>query len=248
MFDAINILGVVIRIMITLDLKPLKKKLHVVIVRKPYDEPWSLESSIDDFKGTDSDFIKPSLHCSESLKKVVGREWPDLVTEERGDIPESKAMDVKKLIMDVLAREIPYRLVDIDEYARIYLAQRLELKSTRCAEIEGTLRILSKIEHSNEDRARVDRLSAYFLDQKRQLEDEEYLIEHAIRERWIAKGILDAANQLEKWKLKILHLSSPRYEEGLTNLLEKLDVKVTHFGLDQAASEARRVQIVSAQH
>jgi hypothetical protein len=236
------------RIMITLNLRPLNKKLHVVIVRKMYDEPWSLAGSFCEFDATDSDFTKPSLHFSESLKRLVRRECPDLVTEERGMIPEFKSNDVSELILAALARKIPYRRVDIDEYARAYLAQRIELKASRCAEIKDVLRMVSEIEDTPENRTRIEKLSAYFHDQQSQLDEEAHVIEHTIRERWIAKGILDEANQLEKWKLKVLHLCSPRYEEGLSKLLESLDVEITHVSLDQAAPETSRLAMASIQH
>ncbi|NHI90383.1 MAG: hypothetical protein EAX87_12725 [Candidatus Thorarchaeota archaeon] len=213
----------------TLELEPLnEKKLHLLLVKKAYNEPWSVTS----FPTTKSEprtgiLQRPSMAFCNMIRQLAEREKPDFVTDELGMRSAKEFEEDNPLVETFADLKVPFRAVEMDEFARSYLASSLEQKMDKRNEIIDAIQALSKKKRVSDADYRIDQLTAYGQYIQDQFEDELRDIEFGIRESWIAMGILKEADNIEKKKINGIHLCSPQHFEGLMNLLEMVDVDVT---------------------
>ncbi len=226
--------------MISLKLKPLNKKnLHVLLARKTHYEPWWFDSpNIGDDHEFSTDF-NPPLSYLTAVKCLARKESVDLVTTEKGN---SGAMSPAKHPLGEGLSElgIPFRLVGIDEGANSYLLQSIELKQTRYREILENLKLLDEAEKTIENMEKFERISKYGEYLHDRIEEEQQDLDFAIQEKWIAMRILNEARNINKRRVRILHLCSPSHLQGLTTILQNLGVRVTPVTLHDSVSEMRR--------
>jgi methylene-tetrahydromethanopterin dehydrogenase len=213
----------------TLELEPLnEKKLHLLLVKKAYNEPWSVTS----FPNTKSEhrtgvLQRPSMAFSNMIRLLAEREKPDFVTDELGMRSANEFAENNPLVETLTNLKVPFRAVEMDEFARSYLASSLEKKMDKRNEIIDAIQELSKKKAGSKDDYRIDQLTAYGQYIQDQFEDELRDIEFEVRESWIAMGILKEADNIEKRKINGIHLCSPQHFDGLMNLLKMVDVDVT---------------------
>jgi len=213
-----------------LEITPLKdKRLNVLIVEKEYNEPfWLVEPNSKMPPQKLRAIFRPSIAFCTFIERLIKRIKPDFATEELG-MRSSKEFHENNVLAKIFQRnKVPFFPVDIDEHARTYLEASLDEKRQLRDEMLEALRKLSKQEvESEESNIKRDYLVAYA--QSLQLEFEEELNEicFPVRERWIAMGILDRAQEIsDKEEVTCLYICSPKHVEGVKNLLESLDVKV----------------------
>jgi methylene-tetrahydromethanopterin dehydrogenase len=226
----------------TLEVAPLKgKKLRVLLVSKAYDEPWSVTSTTADQPDSELKVIRrPSIAYCDMIRQLVEAEKPDFATDELG------ARSIKEFrentpLADVFAKlKLPYQPVDMDEFARSHLSQTVESKLERRNEILQSLRSLSEEEETPAIKQKIEQLVAYGQYLQEELDEEVRRIQFGVRESWLAMGILKAADRLQKKRITILHLSSPQHVKGLVELLQSLEVDVTHIIPKQVLSETTK--------
>ncbi|MFW9803154.1 MAG: NAD(P)-dependent methylenetetrahydromethanopterin dehydrogenase [Candidatus Thorarchaeota archaeon] len=224
----------------TLELTPLKgKSLRLLLVQKAYDEPWWVTSSPLKESESGIRFIqRASMAYCEMIKSLAEKEEPDFVTDEMGMRSTKEFLEMNPLVETLAKLGVPYRAVDMDEFARSYLAHSLEQKIDRRNEIFEAIESLSERDEDSETVHQIDQLATYGQYLQNQLEDEIRDIEFGIRESWIAMGILKEADSLNKKKVKALHLCSPQHFQGLRELMETLNVEVIPISFKSVASEA----------
>jgi len=208
-----------------LELKPPRLKLKVVLVRKEFDDLIP-EFELNPTNAELEVLRRPSVAFREFVKRLALNLKPDFATDELGHY-ESVEKFVEK---NVFARvfndlNIPFYPADVSEYAKAYLASSLdELRERRDA-------ILSRIAEMGKEGAPfsdIEYLTEYARYLHTELNKKAEYIKCKVREAWIAKGIIDAAEKAVEEKKKEalgLHLCSPIHLEGLTKLLEDLGIK-----------------------
>ncbi|MFX1264325.1 MAG: NAD(P)-dependent methylenetetrahydromethanopterin dehydrogenase [Promethearchaeota archaeon] len=223
----------------TLELAPLKgKKLRLLLVQKAYDEPWWVTAPPLRESESGINFIQRiSMAYCEMIKSLVEKENPDFVTDEMGMRSTKEFQEMNPLVETLAKLGIPYRAVEMDEFARSYLAHSLEKKMDKRNEILDAIKTLSERDEDSDTVHQIDQLAAYGQHLQNQLEDEIRDIEFGIRESWIAMGILKEADSLDKKKISALHLCSPQHFQGLRELMETLDVEVIPISFKSVASE-----------
>lgn len=215
----------------TLELDPLKtKKLHLFLLEHEHDQPWWFTAPIL----KDETPIPPLLKVPESfiqtVKKLVETEHPDLVTDElyvQGTT--STATNPLKRVLSALG--VPYRDVDMDDFARSYLVHSIRLKVNRLGRILKNLQELNEMPDTPDNRFKIDQLTAYRDTMNELIEDELQELEYEVRLNWIAMNILNEADKIDGQILKVIHLCSPNHVESLTETLESLNVEVSHVAL-----------------
>ncbi|MFX1471795.1 MAG: NAD(P)-dependent methylenetetrahydromethanopterin dehydrogenase [Promethearchaeota archaeon] len=224
----------------TLELTPLKgKSLRLLLVQKAYDEPWWVTSSPLKESESGIRFIqRASMAYCEMIKSLAEKEEPDFVTDEMGMRSTKEFLEMNPLVETLAKLGVPYKAVEMDEFARSYLAHSLEQKIDRRNEIFEAIESLSERDEDSETVHQIDQLATYGQYLQNQLEDEIRDIEFGIRESWIAMGILKEADSLNKKKVKALHLCSPQHFQGLRELMETLNVEVVPISFKSVASEA----------
>ncbi|MFX1558981.1 MAG: NAD(P)-dependent methylenetetrahydromethanopterin dehydrogenase [Promethearchaeota archaeon] len=213
----------------TLELSPLKgKKLHILLVKKAYDRPWWVTSPpIKESEPRIGILQRPSMAFCEMVRSLTEKEMPDFATTELG-MRSAKEFLEKNPLVDTFANlKVPFAAVEMDEFARSYLAHSLDQKMDKRNEIIDVIHALSEQRKTKETNNQIEQLTAYGQYIQEQLEDEIREIEFGIRESWIAMGILEEADKVEKKKVKGIHLCSPQHFQGLQDLLEMVDVDVT---------------------
>ena len=219
------------RKMKTLELNPLKtKKLHLFLLEHQHDQPWWFIASIL----KDETPIPPLLKVPESfiqtVKKLVETELPNLVTDElyvQGST--SNATNPLKRVLSALG--VPYRDVDMDDFASSYLAHSIHLKVDRRDGIKNDLLALYEMPDTSGNRIKIDQLTDYRDTMTELIENELQELECEVRLNWIAMNILHEAAKIEGQLLKVIHLCSPNHVKSLTKILESLNVEVTHVAL-----------------
>ena len=223
----------------TLEVAPLKgKKLRVLLVSKAYDESWSVTSTSTSQPDSELTVIRrPSIAYCDMIRQLVEAEKPDFATDELG--PRTiKEFRENNPLADVFAKlKLPYQPVDMDEFARSHLSQAVETKLERRNEVLQSLRSLSEEEETPAIKQKVEQLVAYGQYLQAELDEEVRRIQFGVRESWITMGILKAADRLQKKRITTLHLSSPRHVKGLMELLQSLEVDVTHITPKQVLTE-----------
>lgn len=213
----------------TLEIEPLtKKKLNVIVIEKEYDEPlWQYEDILRPRSTPLLNMIRrPSVAFSEFLWEMITRFEPAFITEElgmRGSIEEF----YEKNVTARLCKEsnVPYYPVDIDEYAKAYLASTLDEKKALRDKVLRWLAQLSKRE-DEDARSKIEYLTAYGQYLQHELEEEVKRTSFKVRESWIVMGILDHAKEVEKNEVVSIHICSPKHVKGIMKLLTSLNVEV----------------------
>ena len=204
-----------------LELKPTKKKATVIMLEKEYDEPWwVLEPAVKPANPLLERLKRPSIAFIELVKKIVEENKVDFATEELGLRGEKEFYEGNVLARFFKKKGIPFYPVDMDEAARLYLAAGLENRRAM------RNMILDELAKLPEDDWRREYLLAYGQYLQQELEKQEQEITYNVRESWIAMGIMDHINKLEKDEVTVLHISSPRHMKGLSELLSSLNVNV----------------------
>ena len=216
----------------TLELEPLAhKKLSVLIIEKEYDEKlWRYENIVRPRSTSLLKMIeKPSIAFGEFLWEMITRFRPAFVTEELGMHQEEEFY--KTLNARVCKeRDVPYYPVDIDEYAKTYLADSIEEKKELRDDVLKWMHRLSKKENTQD---KMDYLTAYGQYLQQELEDEIKDISFTVREPWIVMGILNRAREVEEDTVVSIHLCSPRHVEGITKLLRSLNVEILSLKIEK---------------
>lgn len=219
----------------TLEIEPLTdKRLNVIIVEKEYDEPIIQDENSNGRSRSKSllELIKkPSMAFSEFLWEICTMHKPDFITEELGI---RQREDLEENAISNLARKlgIPYRLTDIDEYAKAYLMQTLDEKREMRDKVLKELAQLSK-RKSDFQNNRIEYLIAYGQYLQYEFEEEMKKISCSIRESWIVMGILDQAKEVKRDKMISVHVCSPSHVEGIAKLLKSLNVEVLHVKIEK---------------
>jgi methylene-tetrahydromethanopterin dehydrogenase len=213
----------------TLELAPLNgKKLHLLLVKKAYNEPWSVTSSPKNESEPRIGVLRrPSMAFCKMVRLLAEREKPDFATDELGMRSAKEFVEKNPLVESFASLRVPFRAVEMDEFARSYLASSIEQKMDKRNEIIDAIQALSKKKTGSKANNQIEQLTAYGQYIQDQFEDELRDIEFGIRESWIAMGILQEADNIEKKKINGIHLCSPQHFEGLMSLLEMVDVDVT---------------------
>lgn len=213
----------------TLELAPLKgKKLHLLLVKKAYNEPWSVTSSpMTKSEPRIGILQRPSMAFCDMVRLLAEREKPDFATDELGMRSPKEFAEKNPLVETFADLKVPFRAVEMDEFARSYLSSSLEQKMDKRNEIVDAIEALSKKKASSKANQQIEQLTAYGQYIEDQFEDELQDIEFGIRESWIAMGILKEADAIDKKKINGIHLCSPQHFQGLMSLLEMVDVDVT---------------------
>jgi methylene-tetrahydromethanopterin dehydrogenase len=213
----------------TLELAPLnEKKLHLLLVKKVYNEPWYVTSSLKSKSEPRIGVLqRPSMAFCKMIELLVEREKPDFATDELGMRSTREFKEKNPLVETFDSLKVPFRAVEMDEFARSYLANSLEQKMDKRNEIIDAIQALSKKKTGSKADEQIEQLTAYGQYIQDQFEDELQDIEFGVRESWIAMGILKEADNIEKKKITGIHLCSPQHFEGLMRLLEMVDVDVT---------------------
>ena len=104
------------RILETLELKPLKKKkLVVLMVEKEYNEPYWLIEPPEKRKNNLSTLQKPSIALISFLEKLVKKIKPDFATEELGLRSLEDFKEKNELSKFFIENNISFHPADIDE-------------------------------------------------------------------------------------------------------------------------------------
>jgi methylene-tetrahydromethanopterin dehydrogenase len=213
----------------TLELAPLnEKKLHLLLVKKAYNEPWSVTSSPKNKSEPRTGVLqRPSMAFCKMIELLVEREKPDFATDELGMRSAKGFKENNPLVETFASLRVPFSAVEMDEFARSYLANSLEQKMDKRNEIIDAIQALSKKKTGSKADDQIEQLTSYGQYIQNQFEDELRDIEFGVRESWIAMGILKEADNIEKKEISGIHLCSPQHFEGLMKLLEMVDVDVT---------------------
>lgn len=222
----------------TLELEPLQKKLSVIVVEKEYDESlWEYDYILLPRPSPPPKVIKrPSVAFREFLWEIITKFKPDFVTEELGIRKEKDFFEKNPVAQACNERDIRYYLVDIDENAKLYLANIIEERKDRRDEVLQLLARLSKEEGGD---GKIEYLTAYGQYLQYELEEEIKRVSSEIRESWISMGILGYAKETDKDVVVSIHICSPRHIEGITKLLKSLDVEVIPVKLEKSCANAR---------
>ena len=205
----------------TLELKPLAKKdLNVLIVEKEYNEPFQLTEPTAN--PLDSLF-KPSIGFHKFVETIISKIHIDYATEERG-MRSQKEFAENNITTGVFQKaNIPFFSVDIDENAKNYLATALDTKlKTR----NNLLKTINALSNTKDESMEKEYLIAYGQSLQAEIEEQDTEVNFAVRESWMAMGILDHGREIEKKEVTCLHISSPNHVAGIKRLLEQLNVKV----------------------
>ncbi len=212
----------------TLELAPLNgKKLHILLVKKAYNEPWWVTSPITESEPGIGILHRPSMAFCNMIRLLTENEKPDFATDELGMRHAKEFIEKNPLVDTFTSLKVPFRAVEMDEFARSYLASSLEQKMDKRNEIIDAIQALSKEKGKSKANHQIEQLTAYGQYLQDQLEDELREIEFGIRESWVAMGILNEADKIQKKKISGIHLCSPQHFQGLRNLLEMVEVEVT---------------------
>ena len=205
----------------TLELKPLaKKNLNVLIVEKEYNEPFQLTEPTAN--PLDSLF-KPSIGFYKFVETIISKIHIDYATEELG-MRSQKEFAENNITTGVFQKaNIPFFSVDIDENAKNYLATALDTKlKTR----NNLLKTIDALSNTKDESMEKEYLIAYGQSLQAEIEEQDTEVNFAVRESWMAMGILDHGREIEKKEVTCLHISSPNHVAGIKRLLEQLNVKV----------------------
>ncbi len=215
----------------TLELNSLKtKKLHLLLLEDTYDEPWWVIAPILKHETADPTLLEIPESFIEIVETLVETEHPDLITDEvyaHG----STSIDTNPLKHILSELGVPYRDVDMDDFASSYLAHSIHIKVNRRDELQKNLQALHEMPDTPGNRNRIERLTAYRDTMTELIENELHELESEVRINWIAMNILDEATKIEKQHLKVIHLCSPHHVGSLTRIMQSLNVKVSHVVL-----------------
>ena len=212
----------------TLEIEPLATKdLNVIVIEKEYDEPlWQYEDILSPRSTPLLNMIKrPSVAFSEFLWEMITRFKPVFITEELGMRGKEEFYEENATARLCKECNVPYYPVDIDEYAKAYLASTLDEKKDLRDKVLRWLAQLSKRE-DEDARSKIEYLTAYGQYLQHELEEEVKRTSFTVRESWIVMGILDHAKEVEKNEVVGIHICSPRHVKGITKLLTSLNVEV----------------------
>jgi methylene-tetrahydromethanopterin dehydrogenase len=212
----------------TLKVKPLKnKKLTVLIIEKEYNEPFWFIEPTNKPPNNLSALQKPSIALTSFLEKLVKKIKPDFATEELGLRLTKEFNEENALAKFFQSNNIPFHPVDIEENARTYISQLLDDKRELRDKIIQTLDKHHERAHGKKAvTPEEEYLIAYGQYLQNEIEEQENEAKFSLRESWIVMKILDYADDTNSKELTVLHVSSPEHVEGVTKLLEELDVTV----------------------
>lgn len=217
----------------TLELEPLEKNLKVILVEKEYEEPWDIDylSSQEE-----SVFRKPSYEFCEALKDLIDEYNPDFVTDELGMRSEDEFR--KGRLANLLEDEgIPLEPVDIDDYAKPYLANRLDEIEERQRKLRSEYNKLYSENPDEETQRKLDKILSYGQHLQQKYEEELDRITYPVRQKWMAMGIFESAKEIENETVTAIHLASPSYITGMETLLESLDTNVERVDVEKVVEE-----------
>lgn len=210
-----------------LEISPLEgKKLRVIIVEKEYSEPfWIAEPLYEKSKNLMPSAFKPSIAFCEFLKRLINEVKPEFATEELGNRTLKEFTDNNVLYQVFKEKSIPLFPVDIDERAKESLASLVDEKKRLRDEVIKALEEISS-EKKGELSFEEEFLTAYLQYLQQDIEEAEREIKFSVRERWIAMGILENAEKIDKREITCIHISSPEHVNGVKKILESVDVEV----------------------
>lgn len=217
----------------TLELKPLEKDLQVILVEKEYEEPWDIDylSSQEE-----SIFRKPSSEFCEALMDLIKEYDPDFITDELGMRSEGEFQ--RGRIAELLEEEdILFKPVEMDDYAKPYLANKLDEIKERQTELRNEYNKLYTDNPDEKTEKKLDKILSYgqYLQQK--YEEELDKITYPVRQKWLAMGIFETAKEIDKEDITAIHLCSPSYVTGMKTLLNSLDVEVEKVEMEKEVKE-----------
>lgn len=216
-----------------LEVTPLENRtLATYVVAKEYNEPFWLVDPPSN--GTPSKTLRhlfrPSMAFCRFLEKLIERVKPDFATEELGMRSPKEFYESNALAELFEKKGVPFFPVDIEENARGYLATDIEEKVEARNQV---LEALAKVSKKAADCVEKEYLVAYGQCLQLELEEKQHEANSAIRENWIAMGILDQAREMDKDGLISLHICSPEHVNEISTLLESLDVSVQTLRLSK---------------
>lgn len=212
----------------TLELKPIEKNLEVILVEKEYEEPWDI-----DYLSTqeESIFRKPTSEFCEILENLVEENDPDFVTDELGMRSEEQFRSGR--LANLLENKgIQFESVDMDDYAKPYLANELDEIQDRLMELRKEYSRLYAENPDEKTQKKLDKMLSYGQHLQQKYEEEEDKIAYPLRQKWMAMGVLETAKEIDKEEIKAIHLASPSHFTGMKTLLESLDVEVSPIKLE----------------
>ena len=219
----------------TLELEPLTgKKLSVIILEKEYDEPlWQFDNI---FRPESTSLLKmierPSMAFGEFLWEIIQRFKPTFITEELGMREEEEILGKNIVAQICKENNLPYYLVDIDEYAKTYLASTLDEKKDLRDKVLKWLARLSKKEDEI-SQSKIEYLTTYGQYLHYDFEEEVKKVSFSVRESWIVMGILNRAKEVKEDEVVSIHICSPRHIKGITKLLRSLNVEVLSLKIEK---------------
>ncbi|MCW3996753.1 MAG: methylenetetrahydromethanopterin dehydrogenase [Candidatus Bathyarchaeota archaeon] len=207
----------------TLELKPLtKKKLNALIIEKEYNEPFQIAKPTS----ASNPLFKPSIGFFKFVETVVSKVKVDFAAEELG-MRSPKEFYEDNIVAQVFQKSnIPYFPVEIDENAKNYVATALDKKIELRDQVVKAVDALSK-KNVNDGSMEKEYLIAYGQSLQSEIEEQETELNFAIRESWMAMGIMNHAREIQgKEEITCLFICSPNHVAGIKQLLEQLNVKV----------------------
>ncbi len=223
----------------SLELKQLKdKKLTVLIVEKEYNESFWLTEPTNKPSNKLSTLHKPSIAFTSFLEKLIKKTKPNFATEELGMRSLKEFNDDNELFQLFDQNNISLVPADIDENAKSYISQQLEeKKQLRDQIIKALDDRFERNKTKSESRVEEEYMIAYGQYLQSELEKQENEVYFPVRESWIAMKILDTARKIKTNKeIMCIHIGSPEHSEGVTKLLEKLNVTVEIIGVSKEVS------------
>jgi hypothetical protein len=209
-----------------LEVKPLEKKLNVLIMEKEYNEPFDIAAPQSAANSNPLNALhRPSIGFYKFLENVVAKVNLDFATEELG-MRSQKDFYENNILAEIFRKSnVPFYSVDMDENAMAYLKTAIDKKTEQRDQVLKALDNLSKQKEG--DSIERDYLVAYGQSMQLEIEEQEQEVKFPIRESWIVMGILDQAREVTgKDEITCLHICSPEHAEGTKQLLESLNANV----------------------
>ncbi len=188
-----------------LELNPIKNKTVFLYLMELKHNKWSMEESIKTKKLLETlnfDFISIDSTCEDSSKNFDS-----------------------SLIKTLRKCTKPYFFMDIPEYAKGYLFDKISVYKEQIEEIQYELKLNSK-KQEQKNLNRVSKLKSWLDYLNDEVQDQEKNLNIEIRSQWIVKGLLDLINMYEVNSLIIIHLTPEEMLPRLKNLLETLNINV----------------------
>jgi len=210
-----------------LELNPPSMKLTVILVEKEYNELLQELELGTNRKSEIPELRTVSAVFKEFIKKLALNSKPDFATEELGSRSTEKFYKENPLAEIFKSLKIPFSKVDIDESAKLYLLNEIDVLRGKLSSI---LARIAEMKEENYSKNEIEYLTEYAKYLQYELEKKVSFIKHEVREAWIVKNIIKTAEKIAKKKRKKeltgIHICSPIHLNGVAKILESLGVEV----------------------